>query len=40
MQVAVAVDATRGLLVAGRTRLGMQPAIIRLLLVGMALRAG
>ncbi len=40
MNIAMAVNATRGLLVAGRTRLGMQPVIVRLLLVAMALRAG
>ena len=33
MNVAMAVDATRGLLVAGGTRLGMQSVIVRLLLV-------
>jgi hypothetical protein len=40
MNVAVAIDTTRRLLVAGRTRLGMQTVVIRLLLVAVALRAG
>ena len=40
MNVAMAVDATRGLLVAGRARLGMQPVIVRLLLIRMACGAG